>query len=207
MAQLCLTLCNPMDCSTPGLPVHHLLEFAQTHVHWVGDAIQPSHPLLSPSPPAFYLSQHHCLFQWVSSSHQVTQVLELQHQHHFFQWIFRIDFALDCPLYPFVKGPGWFTLSFVSLKNLVFAAHCSWLLTVTSYSCRFIVMYERKANCPSVVTLLWPVLEPEAHINWIYSAKKERFSRIKFSINFRNLYLCYVWLGNKHPGEVRKKNL
>lgn len=68
-------------------------------------------------------------------------------------------------------------------------------------------MYERKANCPSVVTLLWPVLEPEAHINLIYSAKKERVSGIKFSINFRNLYLWYVWLGNKYPGEVRKKNL
>ena len=58
-----------MDCSTPGLPVlHHLLELTQTHVHWVGDAIQPSHPLLSPSPPAFNLSQHLGLFQWVSSS-------------------------------------------------------------------------------------------------------------------------------------------
>ena len=74
----CLTLCDPMDCSTPGLPVHHhLLEFSQTHVHGVGDAIQPSHPLSSPSPPAFSLSQHQGLFQWVSSLHQVTKVLEL----------------------------------------------------------------------------------------------------------------------------------
>ena len=64
VAQLCLTLCNPMDCSTPGLPVHHQLpEFTQTRVHRVGDAIQPSHPLLSPSPPAFNLSQHWGLFQ------------------------------------------------------------------------------------------------------------------------------------------------
>ena len=70
--QLCLTLCNPMDCSTPGFPVlHYLLELAQTHVHWVGEAIQPSHPLSSPSPPAFNLSQHQRLFRWVSSSHQV----------------------------------------------------------------------------------------------------------------------------------------
>ena len=67
-----------MDCNTPGLPVHRqLLELAQTHVHQVGDAIQPSHPLLSPSPPAFNLSQHQGLFQWVSSSHQVAKVLEL----------------------------------------------------------------------------------------------------------------------------------
>ena len=72
-----------MDCSMPGLPVHHKLpEFTQTHVHWVDDAIQPSYPQSSPSPPAFSLSQHQGLFQWVSSSHQVAKVLELQLQHH-----------------------------------------------------------------------------------------------------------------------------
>ena len=69
VAKSCLTLCNPMDCSAPGFPVlHHLPEFAQTHVHWVGDTIQPSHPLSSPSPPAFNLSQHQGLFKWVSSA-------------------------------------------------------------------------------------------------------------------------------------------
>ena len=74
VTQACLTLCDPMDCSTPGIPVHHqLLEFTQTHVLWVGDAIQPSHPLLSPSPPAFNLSQHQGLFKWVSSLHQVAK--------------------------------------------------------------------------------------------------------------------------------------
>ena len=68
----CPTLCQPMDCSTPGLPVHHqLLEFAQTQVHWIGEAIQPSHPLSSPSPPALNLSQHQGLFRWVSSLHEV----------------------------------------------------------------------------------------------------------------------------------------
>ena len=78
VTQSCLTLCEPMDCSTPGFPVHHQLpELAQTHVHWVSDAIQTSHPLSSPSPPAFDLSQHEGLFQWVSSSHQVAKVLEL----------------------------------------------------------------------------------------------------------------------------------
>ena len=77
VAQLCLTLCDPMDCSMPGFPVlHQLPELAQTHVHWVGNAIQPSHPLLSPSSPAFNFSQHQGLFQWVSSSHQVAKVLE-----------------------------------------------------------------------------------------------------------------------------------
>ena len=69
VAQSCLTLCNPMDCNTPDLPGHHqLLELTQTNVHWVGDAIQPSHPLSSPSPPTLNLSQHQGLFKWVSSS-------------------------------------------------------------------------------------------------------------------------------------------
>ena len=80
-AQLCPSLCDPIDCSMPGFPVHHrLLKFAQTQAHWVGDAIQPSHPLLSPS-PAFNLSQHQGLFKWVSSSHQVAKILEIQLQH------------------------------------------------------------------------------------------------------------------------------
>ena len=79
VAQSCLTLCDPMDYSTPGFPVHHQLpELAQTHVHWVGNAIQPSHPLSSPSPPAPSPSQHQSLFKWVSSSHQVAKVLEFQ---------------------------------------------------------------------------------------------------------------------------------
>ena len=81
-----VAFCDPMNCSTPGLPVHHqLLEPTQTHVHWVGDAIQPSHPLLSPS-PAFNLSQHQGLFKWVSSSHQVAKVLEFQLQRQSSQW-------------------------------------------------------------------------------------------------------------------------
>ena len=86
-------LCDPMDCSTPGLPVHHQLpEFTETHVHWVRDAIKPSHPLSSPSPPALNLSQHQGLSKWVSSSHQVAKVLAFQLQHQSFQWIFRTDF-------------------------------------------------------------------------------------------------------------------
>ena len=91
--QSCPTLCDPMDCSTPGLPVHHQLpELAQTHVDQVNDAIQPPHPLSSPSPPTFNLSQHQGLFHWVSSLHQVAKGLELQLQQQSFQWIFRIDF-------------------------------------------------------------------------------------------------------------------
>ena len=93
VTQSCPTLWDPMDCSMPGLPVHHQLpEFTQTHVHRVSDAIQPSHPLSSPSPPAPNPSQHQGLFQWVSSSHQVARVLGLQLRRQFFQWIFRTDF-------------------------------------------------------------------------------------------------------------------
>ena len=86
VAQSCPTLCNPMNHSTPGLPVHHQLpEFTQTHAHWVGDTTQPSHPLLSPSPPAPNPSQHQGLFQWVNSLHEAAKVLEFQLQHQFFQ--------------------------------------------------------------------------------------------------------------------------
>ena len=82
---------TPMDCSMPGFCAHHQLpELAQTHVHSACDAIQPSHPLLSPSPLAFSLSQHQGLFQWVTSSNQVAKVLEFQLQHQSFQWIFRL---------------------------------------------------------------------------------------------------------------------
>ena len=85
----------PMNHSTPGFPVHHqLLESTQTYVHWVGDAIQPSHPLLSPSPPALNLSQHQGLYQWVSSSHQMVKVLEFQLQHQSYFGINNSCFSL-----------------------------------------------------------------------------------------------------------------
>ena len=94
--------CNPMDCSMPGFPVlHYLPGFAQTHIHWVDDDIQPSHSLFPPSPPSLNLSQHQGLFQWAGSSHQVSKVLEFQLQHQSFQWIFRVDLGLTwlifCP--------------------------------------------------------------------------------------------------------------
>ena len=92
-----------MDCSMPGFPVlHHLLEFAQIHVHWVSDAIQPSHPLLPPSPHALNLSQHQDLFQWVGLLHLMAKVLELQFQHQSFQWI-----------------SGWFPLGLTGLISLL----------------------------------------------------------------------------------------
>ena len=92
VTQSCPTLCDPMNHNMPGLPVHHQLqEFTQTHVHWVGDAIQPSHPLSSPSLPAPNPSQHQGLFPWVNFLHEVAKVLEFQLQHQPFQWTPRTD--------------------------------------------------------------------------------------------------------------------
>ena len=126
VAQSYLTLCDPMDCSTPGFTVHpQLPEFTQTHVHQASDAIQPSHPLSSPFPPAFNL------FQRVSSSHQVAKVLEFQFQHQSFQWIFRlISFRMDWLDLLAVKG---------TLKSLF--QHHSSKTSILQFSAFFIVQY------------------------------------------------------------------
>ena len=113
-----------MDCSRPDFPVHHQLpELAQTHVHRVSDTIQPSNPLSPPSPPAFNLSHHQGLFQWVSSSYQVAKVLELQLQHQSFQWIFRTDFLQDglfgSPRSPRDSQEPSLTPQFKSINSLV----------------------------------------------------------------------------------------
>ena len=101
VTQSCPTLSNSMDYSPPGFPVlHHLLKLAQTHVHWVSGAIQPSHPLSLHSPPAFNLPRHQGLCQWAGSLDKVAKVMELQLQHQSFQWIFRDDFLhLEWSLY------------------------------------------------------------------------------------------------------------
>ena len=113
-------LCDPMSRSTPGLPVHHQLpEFTQTHIHWIRDAIQPSHPLLSPSPPAPNPFQHQSLFQWVNSSHEVAKVLEFQLQHHSLQRkliVFnKLGKMFDTIQYSLIRKP----LSEEELKNLL----------------------------------------------------------------------------------------
>ena len=103
VAQSCLTLCTSMDCGTPGLPVHYQLpEFTQTHIHWFSDAIQPSHPLSSPSPPAFSLSQHQGLFQWVISLHQMAEVLRVSASASLLPMSIQDWFPLGCT--------GWISL-------------------------------------------------------------------------------------------------
>ena len=124
VAQLCPTLCDPKNRSTPGLPVHHQIpEFTQTHVHWVSDAIHPSHPLSSPSPPAPNPSQHQNLFQWVNSSHEVAKVLEFQLQHHSFQRTTRSDLLqnglVGSPCSPRNSQESSPTLHFKSINSSV----------------------------------------------------------------------------------------
>ena len=121
VSQSCPTLCDPTNHSTPGLPVHRqLLEFTQAHVHWVDEAIQPFHPLSSPSPPALNLSHHRGLFQWVSSSHQVAKVLEFQLQHQCFQWTPRTDLGqTGSPCSPRDSQESSPTTQFKSINSLV----------------------------------------------------------------------------------------
>ena len=127
VSQSHLTLCDPMNCSTPGLPVHHQIpDLTQTHVLIVGDAIQPFHPLSFPSPPAPNPSQHQGLFQWVNSSHEVAKVLELQLQNQSFHWTSRTDLSdglvgspcsprdsQESSLIPQIKSINFLSLSFL----------------------------------------------------------------------------------------------
>ena len=118
--QSCPTLCEPIGCSTPGFPVYHQLpQSTQTHVHWVGDAIQPSHSLSSLSPPVFNLSQHQGLFKWVGPSYQVAKILEFQLQHQHFQWTHPglISFRMDWVDLLAVQGTLKSLLQFKSIKS------------------------------------------------------------------------------------------
>ena len=127
IAQSCPTLCGLMDCSTPGFPLHHQLpELAQIHVQRVGDAVQSSHPLPSPSPPAFNLSQHQGLFQGVSSSHQVVKVLEFQLQHQSFQVKIQDEFPLG--------WTGWISLQSRGLL-LLLLWYLTWLESQSVFLC------------------------------------------------------------------------
>ena len=132
VSQSCLTLCNPMDCNTPGLPIHYQLpEFTQTHVDWTSDAMQPSHPLSSPFPLAFNFSQDQGLFKWVSSSHQVAKLLEFQLQHQNIQDLFPL--GLTGEISSLSKGLSsttvWRHQFFSSQPFLLSSSHiCTWLV-------------------------------------------------------------------------------
>ena len=116
VTQFCLTLCTPMDCSTPGFPVHlQLPELAQTHVHCVSDTIQPTHPLSSPSPSTYNLSQHQGFFKWVSSSHQVTKVPKFQRQ----------SMCLFSDLYKKDEKRSWLDQSSQKLKQRQYISKCN----------------------------------------------------------------------------------
>ena len=180
-----------MNRSMPDLPVHHQLpESTQTHIHWVNDAIQPSHPLSSPSPPAFNLSQHQGLFQWVDSSHQLAKVLELQLQHQSFQWILRTDFlyidwldllavqaALKCLLQHYGSKASilWHSAFFmVQLSQLYMTTGKTIALTIWHFvskitsllfnkMSRFVIAFLPKNNCLLIAWLQSPsavILEP-----------------------------------------------
>ena len=152
VTKLCLTICEPIVCSTPGHPVlHYVPEFAQTCVHWVGDAIQLSHPLLPFSSLAFNLSQHQGVFQWVSCSHQVGEGLELQLQHQSFQWVFRVDFfRID-----------WFDLLAVQETVKNFLQHYSSKASILQCSAFFMVQLPHLYMTPgkTIALTIWTVVD------------------------------------------------
>ena len=145
VTESCLTLCDPMNCSMLGFPVlHHLLEFAQTHIHWISDAIQPSHPLLPPSLLALNLSQHQCLFQWVGSLHQVAKVLELQPQHQSFQeYSGLISFRID-----------WFDLLAVQRDQT--SQYITYIHTYIYYTCMYVYSVASVVSDSLRLSGLWP---------------------------------------------------
>ena len=144
-----LTVCNPMECSMPGFPILHLLpEFPQMHVHWVSDAIQPSHPLLPPSPPALNPSQHQRLFQWVGSLNHVAKELELHLQYQSFQWIFRAYFfRITCLNSLLSKG----------LSRVFFSTTESIISSVLSILYGPTVTFLEKAMAPHSSTVAWKI--------------------------------------------------
>ena len=170
-----------MDCSTPSFPVHHQLpEFTQTHVHRVGDAIQPSHPLSSCSSPAFNLSQYQDLFQWVSSLHQVAKVLEFQLLHQSFQWIFRTDFlSID-----------WFDLLAVqrTLKSLL--QHHSPKASILWRSAFFIVQLSH----PYMTTRKTIALTRWTFVGKVMSLLLNKLSRLVITFLPRSKHLLISWL-------------
>ena len=182
VAKSCLTLCDPTDYSTPGFPVlHRLSEFAQTHVHWISDAIQPSHSLWPPLSPAPNLSQHQSLFQRVGSLYQVAKVFELQLQHQSFQISFRID---------------WFDLLAVQgiLKSLL--QHRRSKASVLQGSAFFMIQ------------LLHPYMTTGKTIaltRWTFVSKV--MSRFVIAFRTRSKRLLFLWLQSPPAVILEPKNI
>ena len=202
VAQSCLTLFHPTNRSTPGLPVHHQLpESTQTHVHWVGDAIQPSHPLLFPSPPVLNLSQHQGLFKWVSSMHQVAKVLEFQLQYQSFnEYSGLISFRMD-----------WLDLLAVqgTLKSLL--QHHSSKASILWCSAFFIVQLSH----PYMTTEKTIALTIWTYVGKVMSLFFNMLSRLVITFLPRSKHLLISWLqspsavildpcrAQKKPGHTR----
>ena len=203
-----------MDCSPPRLPVDHQFpEFTQIHVHLVSDAIQPAHPLSTPSPPAFDLSQHQGLFQWVNSLHQVIKVLELQLQHQSFQWIFRTDFLWDglagSPCSPRDSQVVWSspTSQFKSINSSVLSFLCSPTLTSIHDYWKTIAL-TRQIFVGKLMSLLFNMLSrlvitflPRSKcllISWLQSPSAVILEpqKIKFvTVSIVSPYICHEVLG------------
>ena len=201
VAQSCLTLCNSVNHSTPGLPVHHQLpEFTQTHAHRVGDASQPSHPLSSPSPPNPNPSQHQGLFQWVSSSHQMAKVLEFQPQHQSFQWTPRTDlFRMDWLDLLAVQGTLKSLLQHHSSKASILphSAFCIVQLSHPYMTTGKTIALTRRTFVGKVMSLLFiEMLKFRSLLIWskslIYSMRFQTKSQQAFSFTALHCCCCLV---------------
>ena len=165
VAQLCPTFCDPMDCSMPGFPVHRQLpELTQIHVHCISDDIQPVHPVSSPSPPAFNLSQHQGLFQWVSSLHQVAKVLAFQLQHQFWTDI-----------------QDWFPLGLTGWRM-------QGRFLKSYYESQSALIYLYKYTLFLKISFYWSIVDFQCHINFYSTAKWLRVYICSLSLQFITIY-------------------
>ena len=184
-----------MSCSMPGFPIHHQLpELAQTHAHWVSDAIQPSHPLSSPSPLAFNISQHQGLFKWVSSLHQVAKILEFQLQHQSFQWIYSglISFRMDWLDFLAVQG---------SLKSLL--QHHSSKASILWCSAFFIVQLSH----PYMTAGKTIALTRQTFVGKVMSLLFNMLSRLVITFLPRSKRLLISWLQSPSAVTLEPKKI
>ena len=200
VAQLCPTLCDPVDCSMPGLSVHHqLLELAQTHAHWVGDAIQPSHPLLSPSPPAFDLSHHQGVLKWVSSSNE--SALRIRWPKY---WSFNFNISPSNEYSELILFRiDWFDLLAVrgTLKSLL-QHHCS-KASILQHSAFFIVQLWH----PHMMTGKTIALTRCTFVSKVMSLLFNTLSRLVIAFLPRSKRLLISWLQSPPAVTLESKKI